>query len=159
MIQIGMCHTSESQKATQDSSDCIAWDDDAGWEEVHAQSGVNTDRAVRHVYPAILGMMYALVALMGLQLLVCLYQWMAMKPNIWIQRFVLGSTFGFWVLSVAISGISGSTTVADDQTWKYTNTCSTSQSYPGIGSILVVSFSSVVTYVAVFVVNFPEKIW
>ena len=159
MLQFGMCQTSASQKSTQDNSDCFAWDDSEKWGEVDANSGVNTDRAVKQVYPAILRMTYALVAMMGFQVLVCFYQWKEMKQSIWIQRFVFLSTFSYWLIGISISGISGNTSVTDEETWKYTNNCTNSVSYPGIGNILLITFGTIVTYVAMFVVNFPEKIW
>lgn len=159
MLQFGMCQTSASQKSTQDNSDCTAWNDSEEWDEVNASSGVNTDRSVRHVYPAILCMTYALVSMMGMQVLVCLYQWKKMKESIWIQRFVLFSTFSYWLVAISISGISGNTSVANEDTWKYTNQCTNSVSYPGIGNILLITFGTIVTYVTMFIINFPEKIW
>jgi hypothetical protein len=159
MLQFGMCHTSQSQKATQENGGCIAWDDGAGWDEVDASSGVRTDRAVRRVYPAIRDLTYVVVAVTALQLLMCVVQWKRMSQNKWIQRGVLFCTVITYAISVVISVISANTSVTSKETWKYTNSCSAGSSYPGLGNVVLISVGSTVTIAAMLIVNYPEKMW
>ena len=158
MLRDGMCTTDSSQVPETDGSKCIAWHDEDGWRAVDEESGANTEHEVSHIYPLILEMTYMAIAVLFLQLGICVYQWRFLVENIWLQRIVLLLTVWYLTIQSWINSIGPDTSVTDKDTWRYTNDCSEATSYPGFGDIFPV-IAAYLSWVVLFIVNFPEKCW
>lgn len=158
MLRYGMCDTASSQHPEQNSKKCTAWYDKEGWDQIEQDSGVDTHRAVTYTYPLILVFTYTAMAVLLLQLLICIFQWRNMLKNMWMQRCVLLLTAIFLTLQAWINSIGPDTPLTDENTWKYTNECTESNSYPGFGDYFPVA-AAYMGWVVFFVANFPDKCW
>lgn len=158
MLRNGMCTASSSQHPESNPNKCIAWYSEDSWAEVDATAGTDTEHDASYTYPLCLILEYTAIATALLQTLISFYQWKNIVKDLVLQRIVLLLSIICISLQLAISTIGAKTDVTDENTWKYTNDCSDSTSYPGLGYYFQ-GATFYMAWIVVFIANFPEKCW
>lgn len=157
-VRTGMCYTSSAVDLS--FTECLPWRKPAIWESIDRDTGKDTSRDAKFLFPTVEGLLAALLGIASVQVIVCGLSWRhpeSMKGK--FRQYLLAFLCTlFFIASYAAGHIGSNSSVTDIGTWDYYHDCSNNISYPAIGYWGNL-FAFIFNFVALVILLYPAKFW